>query len=63
MFIDVLTILQRSTTSYSLVRRNSCAFSATMIVDNDISPAAIAGVSVTPHGANTPAASGIATTL
>ncbi len=48
---------------HSAVRRNSCAFNATMIVDIDISPAAIAGVSVSPHGAKTPAASGIAITL
>ncbi len=48
---------------YSFARRNNCLFNATMIVDSDINPAAIAGISVSPHGANTPATNGIATTL
>ncbi len=49
--------------AYSLTRRSNCAFNATIIVLADISTAPTAGVNTTPHGASTPAASGIATML
>jgi hypothetical protein len=49
--------------SQSSVRRSSCALMATMIVLSDISTAPTAGVRTRPHGASTPAASGIATML
>src|SRR5207249_9392295 len=44
-------------------RRRSCALIATMTVLSDMSTAPIAAGSTMPHGANTPAASGIAKTL
>jgi hypothetical protein len=44
-------------------RRNSCALRATTIVEALINTAPTAGLSVTPAHANTPAASGIASTL
>lgn len=44
-------------------RRSSWAFTATMMVLKDISTAPTAGVRMMPHGASTPAASGIATML
>ena len=48
---------------HSFARRSSCALTATMMVLSDISTAPTAGDSTTPHGASTPAASGIATML
>ena len=44
-------------------RRSSWALRATTMVDADMSTAPMAGLSVTPAKANTPAASGIAMTL
>src|SRR5882762_1047910 len=44
-------------------RPSNCAFRATTMVDADISTAPSAGESKFPAGANTPAASGIATAL
>ena len=44
-------------------RRSSCALSATTIVERLIRSAPTAGGMVMPHGASTPAASGIASTL
>ena len=52
-----------SSRRYKRTRRSSCAFSATMIVLRDMNTAPTAGVSTMPHGASTPAASGIATML
>ena len=43
--------------------RSSCAFTATMIVDNDMSPAPNAGDTTKPNGAVMPAASGMAIAL
>lgn len=56
-------LVRRSLVDHSAVRRNDWAFSATMIVLTDIRTAPNAGDSVMPHGASTPAASGMATTL
>ena len=47
----------------SVSRRSSCALTATMIVLSDMSTAPTAGERTIPHGASTPAASGIATML
>ena len=44
-------------------RRSNCAFTATMTVLSDMSTAPTAGESTIPHGARTPAASGMATLL
>ena len=49
--------------SHSLARRSSCALIATMIVLSDMSTAPTAGERTIPHGARTPAASGMATML
>lgn len=48
---------------YSDVRRKSCALRATITVLADIRMAPTAGWSTMPHGASTPAASGIAAML
>ncbi|CAN5602316.1 hypothetical protein BH23CHL5_BH23CHL5_23910 [soil metagenome] len=45
------------------IRRSSTAFKATMIVEALMSTAATAGPITMPHGANRPAASGMAITL
>ena len=47
----------------SFARRSSCALAATMIVLADMRTAPTAGDRRMPHGASTPAASGIATML
>ena len=49
--------------AYSRTRRSSCALIATMIVLSDMSTAPTAGERTIPHGARTPAASGMATML
>lgn len=48
---------------YNVARRSSCAFTATTTVLNDMRIAPTAGLSTIPHGASTPAASGIAAML
>ncbi len=48
---------------HNVTRRSSCAFTATTTVLKDMRIAPTAGFSTIPHGASTPAASGIAAML
>ena len=56
-------LIAASRPPHNRARRRSCALIATMIVLSDMSTAPTAGDNTIPHGASTPAASGIATTL
>jgi len=54
---------ENASTGYRLVLRSSCALRATTTVLSDIRIAPTAGCNTIPHGASTPAASGMATML